>query len=554
MSLGGIDPAAVLRAADARVKLREFRQARKKLDAMMEQYKLYELAKMEKMKSDNDSKQANGLRPHNSWNQLAEQAWTDYDRWCKPIRLEPSKHHHHKDHRKHHHQHRKHHHKAEQYESNVAIYGVAVRSDRVAPKHTNRATTVVSTFEDICGRIQAEYPTHLDWVSAAADSITDLQERDWLVSQIEMDGIVPADSSRSRELSENSKKLQTTRLAEPVVDALQDLGRWWPVHQMGSQNQQDLFPSGENTNHELDVTAYAWINPSEFLGGLIFPKDGGFAYRHKKEDHSMFFALGDARPPTKYDARLHIPGIVVQTQLQLDGDDLHMHKFHHGDPAQFADRRKSALGLGSLLHNSEKRCKKLAEREEGGAWPINDLERIKKEVELAVQHRARTGNRDHDYASQEDIDNVRYVIDEKAREGYCEGNDGQGQKRKRDTGHNGWNLERFCKEPEAQFAELTIAEVAALRLYTTSTFRLINYPLRTQETNTFNAEASEPTIPLPVTTHLINEGLKKLRTWHMQVETDEKGRQKQFKPRYLWRGLKNKDVDEGFLRVGGAEH
>lgn len=48
----------------------------------------------------------------------------------------------------------------------------------------------------------------------------------------------------------------------------------------------------------------------------------------------------------------------------------------------------------------------------------------------------------------------------------------------RDRGHDKWTLSHFMEQEPAIVGQLTRAEVAALRLYTMSTFRVINGPLR----------------------------------------------------------------------------
>ena len=48
----------------------------------------------------------------------------------------------------------------------------------------------------------------------------------------------------------------------------------------------------------------------------------------------------------------------------------------------------------------------------------------------------------------------------------------------RDLGNLDMTLDDFCQKEEARIAKLERHEVAALRLYTSSTFRLINNPLR----------------------------------------------------------------------------
>ena len=105
----------------------------------------------------------------------------------------------------------------------------------------------------------------------------------------------------------------------------------------------------------------------------------------------------------------------------------------------------------------------------------------------------------------------------------------------KDEGHDGLRLKDFHGMRQAQQAELSIAEVASLRLYTSSTFRLINGPLR----------AKRKPHPLAGTTLLISNALKKLRAVHMH--------KKNFKTMYLWRGMRNRTVSEDFLLKGGSE-
>ena len=81
-------------------------------------------------------------------------------------------------------------------------------------------------------------------------------------------------------------------------------------------------------------------------------------------------------------------------------------------------------------------------------------------------------------ACESDLANMRYVLFGAADNALVEGNNGTGEHAKRDEGHFGMRLQDFHQMKEASQAELTLAEVAALRLYTTSTFKLINEPLR----------------------------------------------------------------------------
>ena len=88
--------------------------------------------------------------------------------------------------------------------------------------------------------------------------------------------------------------------------------------------------------------------------------------------------------------------------------------------------------------------------------------------------------------AEEVYQNMRYVIFEKAKEETVVGN--SGAEEHKDTGHDGWDLAEFHRKKESVMAELLKAEVAALRLYTSSTFRVINGPLRVNTSASIVAE------------------------------------------------------------------
>ena len=104
-------------------------------------------------------------------------------------------------------------------------------------------------------------------------------------------------------------------------------------------------------------------------------------------------------------------------------------------------------------------------------------------------------------------------------------------------GGQGKTLQHFCAEAKGLFppgrTPLSPPEVAAIRLYTTIVYKKINEPLR-------EGDGKAPDHPLPVTLLCLNKALKKLR--------DKKGGDGQ-----LWRGFKDKEVPEEFLRSGGME-
>lgn len=102
-------------------------------------------------------------------------------------------------------------------------------------------------------------------------------------------------------------------------------------------------------------------------------------------------------------------------------------------------------------------------------------------------------------------------------------------------------LSDFAKHQNTLEARLTEAELAALRLYTTSIFRLINQPLR--DDKRFEQQQA---CPLPVTTFFAKEGCKKLRALSLKDKGEEK-------PVVLWRGMRSMKVTGEFMSEGGTE-
>ena len=108
----------------------------------------------------------------------------------------------------------------------------------------------------------------------------------------------------------------------------------------------------------------------------------------------------------------------------------------------------------------------------------------------------------------------------------------------RDAGNLNKRLADFVAMTPARVAELTWSEVAALRLYTSSTFRLINGPLR-------EAWGEQPH-PFPVTISFLTEAIGRLRAVEASkpeahVELD------------LWRGMKDVAASDVFMERGGTE-
>jgi hypothetical protein len=124
-----------------------------------------------------------------------------------------------------------------------------------------------------------------------------------------------------------------------------------------------------------------------------------------------------------------------------------------------------------------------------------------------------------------DVKLMRYILDEVAVEQEEMAPYG---KVTRDEGHNGMQLVHFRQCPDAVKAELELAHIAALRIYTSNAYKRINDPLR-------NGERPHP---FAATTYFLSEALKKLRV--VNAQGTEAQQRKEF-----WRGMKVRVEHEG---------
>jgi len=108
-----------------------------------------------------------------------------------------------------------------------------------------------------------------------------------------------------------------------------------------------------------------------------------------------------------------------------------------------------------------------------------------------------------------------------------------------DTGHQGMDLKDFTNHEISRLAGLQDHHVAAIRLYTSSSYPLFNQPMR---------NGVKPH-PIRVTMYCLSEGLLKLRK--VGAKTDPEG---YATTKYLWRGMKDREMDlEAFKTRGGTE-
>ena len=103
----------------------------------------------------------------------------------------------------------------------------------------------------------------------------------------------------------------------------------------------------------------------------------------------------------------------------------------------------------------------------------------------------------------------------------------------------GLRLADFASHPVSMKARLSLAETAALRLYTTPASESINVPLR----DLARRERGEPH-PLPVTVMLISKGVSKLRAVSNISEESP------WKDIDLYCGMRNRELPEEFFPRG----
>jgi hypothetical protein len=109
--------------------------------------------------------------------------------------------------------------------------------------------------------------------------------------------------------------------------------------------------------------------------------------------------------------------------------------------------------------------------------------------------------------------------------------------------NKGKKLKDFHEHRISVLACLLIYEVLVLRLYTSTTYKLFNSPLRILVGTGVKLQH-----PLRFTIYALTEGIKKLRA--VEANDDPDG----FNcPKDLWRGMKNLTVDQQFLSQGGTE-
>ena len=107
------------------------------------------------------------------------------------------------------------------------------------------------------------------------------------------------------------------------------------------------------------------------------------------------------------------------------------------------------------------------------------------------------------------------------------------------TSGRGMLLIDFCIHESSLAAKLKESHVAAIRIYSTAAFKVLNGPLREKSWTASH--------PLPVTVSFLAEAIGQLRAAHApQAEQQDKVFD-------IWRGMKNLEATERFMKSGGTE-
>lgn len=204
----------------------------------------------------------------------------------------------------------------------------------------------------------------------------------------------------------------------------------------------------------------------------------------------------------------------------------------------FAESKYAAIRLilGSPERSDLRECLGLEDAFEFGELLKNPLKAMKNEWYAAGGDNDRAN---FDYVVRGTVDPAEYPehVQESLRTGVYHG--GQIQQGEFDTGHDGMDLKDFTNHENSRAAGLQDHHVAAIRLYTSSSYPLYNKPMRESQTPH----------PIRVTMYCLAEGLKMLRK--VGAKTDPEGYARTM---FLWRGMKDREMDlELFKARGGTE-
>ena len=138
--------------------------------------------------------------------------------------------------------------------------------------------------------------------------------------------------------------------------------------------------------------------------------------------------------------------------------------------------------------------------------------------------------------AEEALECMRYILFERAGSSSRRFQGGLA----RDAGRHGETLADFVAHPDARTARLAEGHIAALRIYTTAAYKVLNGPLR-------DVDRQEPH-PFPVTIAFLRDAIGQLRA--VGAREDDQSASTRLD---LWRGMRDTHVTDSFLQRGGTE-
>lgn len=225
---------------------------------------------------------------------------------------------------------------------------------------------------------------------------------------------------------------------------------------------------------------------------------------------------------------------------------LFKHKMLNGQPAA------AALGMAHLLHLTPQELNLKVYGPHPNGSSDREVQAIEDEIEKHDREVQAIKNEIEKHDNEDLKECLRYVLYEEAGSSaklfsnspYPRDHDERGlHKDRRRTDGKGKRISDFVEDMNAKTAHLTKAHVLALRLYTTSAYTCFNDPLRDFDRSTGRTRDPHP---LAATVEILNQAIRQLRAvgaYHKDA----------MKEKTLWRGMKDLEPDDSFLKYGGTE-
>jgi len=116
-----------------------------------------------------------------------------------------------------------------------------------------------------------------------------------------------------------------------------------------------------------------------------------------------------------------------------------------------------------------------------------------------------------------------------------------------DHGHDGRKLKDFVSYSNSHGSHLSEANALAARIYTTSSYKRLNSPLR------FRCSKGDFDHPFKMTVYYLDEGLRQLRTVAAAQSAAQNESREFSKQHRFYRGMKGMEANLHKLKIGGTE-